>query len=413
MELTFAKTPTDLEQIADMMGRIFVRKSWFDLYATRMAYQTKDPWYKPEFSRIAKVDGRVVAHVSVVEKRMRVGRSVVRVGGIGDVFTHPEHRKHSFGRLLMEDAVKYMRENDFPLTMLYGIPNYYHKFGYIEAMSAYQIFADVRRLQAGAPEAAAFTIRAAEPADTPRLNALYNDFFARKTGAMVREEAHWYKVFDLNNLAATVAVDAQGGIAGYALHSPARSPEQFVNEIAFSDPAAPRALLAHLAKQAQERLDKELELRLAPDHPAHALLETIGARFVRRVFSEGEGQAMLGTLNAARALESLGEELAARLAASPLAGKSAALSIQNDAAGAAALRWDGRALAIAPAADHSIPSLQIPQTLLTRLLIGHGSLEHLLWRAPGLAPAITPDIAAILRALFPPQHPFTFEADYF
>ncbi|GAB4318911.1 MAG: hypothetical protein Kow0059_12710 [Candidatus Sumerlaeia bacterium] len=410
MELTWAKTPEDLEQIADLMAKVFVRFSYFDFYALRMAYQTKDPWYKPEYSRIVKDGGRIVAHVSIVEKRMRIGRSVIRVAGIGDVCTHPDHRMHSYSRLLMEDAIRYMRASGFPLTMLYGIPNYYHKFGYIEAMSAYQIFTGVKVLETLESPC---SLRPAEPADTPRLNKLYNEVYARLTGAMVREDAHWYKVFDLKRSAATVAVGPDGRIEGYALSTPPRNPEQYVHELAAESPEAARALLAHFGREARGRLAPEVEFRLSPEHPAAQCLETLGGRFVRRVYAEGEGQAMLGLIDLPLALTSLRDELEARLAASPLAGSRAALALETDSAGAASLAWDGSSLAVTAGTEDSIPVFRLPQTLLTRSLIGHWALDHLRWRSPDVAARFPSDAEAFFRALFPQRSPYTSEADYF
>ncbi len=406
MELTYAKTRADLEKIADLMSKVFVRGSYFDFYRKRMDYQTQDPYFRPEHSRLVKVDGRIVSHVSIIEKRMRIGRGLVKVAGIGDVFTHPEHRGQSYSRLLMEDALKYMREHDYPLSMLYGIPDYYHKFGYIEAMGTYSAFLQVKHLEGLEVKR---VLRPGEEKDVPRLNALYNEAYGHKTGAMQRLEAHWYKV--LGPRSVTVIQDDLGEIAGYAVTPPKRSGELYLSEAVVEDPDEARSLLGHFGRQAREGYQSELELRMAPDHPLVQYAQMLGGRFVTRLYSEGEGQAMLRTVHLLRVLEEIRDELEQRLAASAFQKATTGVNLVTDEAGEASLELEGGRIRLSPQANARRPTLEIPQNLLTRTLLGYWTVDQLRMRHPRLA--ISPEVAELLRVLFPRQFPLTCEADSF
>lgn len=406
MELTYAKDRADLEEIADLMSKVFVRGSYFDFYRTRMDYQTRDPYYRPEHSRLIKVDGRIVSHASIVEKRMRIGRGVVKVAGIGDVFTHPEHRGQSYSRLIMEDAIKYMREHDYPLSMLYGIPDYYHKFGYIEAMGTCSVFLQVKCLEGLEGKG---VLRPGEEKDVPRLNALYNKAYGRKTGAAERVEAHWYKVLGPRSL--TVLEDDSGRVAGYAVTPAKRSGELYLSEAVAPDLDAARSLLGHFGRLARERYLSELELRMAPDHFLAQYAQLIGCRLVTRFFGEGEGQAMLRTIDLFQLLEAIREELEQRLAVSAFQNATTGFNLVTDEAGEAGLELEGGKIRLSPQVHAGRPTLELPQNLLTRTLVGYWSVGQLRMRHP--RPAIPRELETLLDALFPPQLPLMCEADYF
>jgi hypothetical protein len=72
----------------------------------------------------------------------------------------------------MQAALDYMQNEKFDLTMLFGIPNYYHKFGYIEAMKNYQLeFLNPQLL----PESSKFQVRKFTPQDLPEMLRLYQE----------------------------------------------------------------------------------------------------------------------------------------------------------------------------------------------------------------------------------------------
>ena len=59
------------------------------------------------------------------------GSSPLRMGGIGNVCTHPEARGKGYATLMMEDAVRYMTEAGYPISCLFSdVGNrFYHRFG--------------------------------------------------------------------------------------------------------------------------------------------------------------------------------------------------------------------------------------------------------------------------------------------
>jgi predicted N-acetyltransferase YhbS len=406
MELTWAKNRQDLEEIAELMAKVFVQRSYFDFYRTRMDYQTLDPDFLPEHSRIVREDGRIVSHVSIITKYMRIGGSVVKLGGIGDVCTHPDCRGKSYSRALMQDAVRYMGEHDYALSMLYGIKNYYHKFGYIEAMGRYLAWLPTKFTEG---LEVSHTLRPSEPGDTPRLNELYNRAYGHSTGAMRRSEAHWYKINVPERI--TVALDRQGRIAGYGMISPTTVAEPYIQEAAVPDLSVARSLLAHYGELARKRLQPEIEFHIECAHPLIKFVRNLGGRFTTRLCGEGEGQAMLRVIDLNLTLNAMREELEARLAKSSLSHQDFRFNILTEDCGKSLLDFHKGKIELSPEPDLSAPGLKIPQNLLVRSLIGYWSVDQIPMRDPQIE--ISPELQQWLEVLFPLQEPVTGEADFF
>jgi predicted acetyltransferase len=408
-ELTYAKTLDDLAEIADLMSKVYVRGSYFDLYRTRMDYQTKDPYYKPEHSRIVRVDGRIVSHVSIVEKRMRIGRAVVKVAGIGDVYTLPDHRKKNFSRLLMQDAIKYMKAHRYPLTMLYGIPNFYHKFGYIEAIVEYATFVPTTATVDVKP---VLNVRPYEPSDAPRANELYNATYANKTCAMVREPAHWYKMGDPKT--AVVVTDNTGETCGYALFKQPYGAPFYVIEVAAPSPDIEQIIMATFVQKARESVIPEIEFRVAPDHPFWGYLQNFGPRNISRVYKEGQGQGMLGITDLLELFENLCPEFDERIARSRFFADTTGFNIATDI-GEIPLHVEQGKVRVEEHKEDRLPTLHVPQNWLVRSVIGYWDVARLdcRLRAQGQSRGIPETLEPLLEVLFPPDFPYTCEADYF
>ena len=79
---------------------------------------------------LLQLDGRQVSRVVIVPMLMRIGAAVVRMDGIGGVGTEEEFRNRGYSRRVMESAVQQMQRGDAALSTLFGIQDFYQKFGY-------------------------------------------------------------------------------------------------------------------------------------------------------------------------------------------------------------------------------------------------------------------------------------------
>lgn len=70
-----------------------------------------------------------LSRLGLREYQMRFGAAQLKMGGICRVGTKEEHRNKGYSRRVMDHTIVFMSENGFDVSMLFGIPNFYHKFG--------------------------------------------------------------------------------------------------------------------------------------------------------------------------------------------------------------------------------------------------------------------------------------------
>src|SRR3954462_1215842 len=193
---------------------------------------------------LLQLHGRQVSRVVIVPMLMRIGAAVVRMDGIGGVRTEEEFRNRGYSRRVMETAVQQMRRGDAALSTLFGIQDFYQKFGYETTGPEYTVV--VPLADAAAPTRSlphGWRFRPLTVDDMPAVKWLYHANTRRATGALVRHDAGddpseterlaavnpdsrkiglraWNRLSTIatepGEDACRVLVDASGGIAAYA-----------------------------------------------------------------------------------------------------------------------------------------------------------------------------------------------------
>ena len=67
-------------------------------------------WSGFDWRVLARVGGRVVGHVGIIERVVTVDGQPARLGGIGSVATLPERRGHGFASAALEEAAVFIRD---------------------------------------------------------------------------------------------------------------------------------------------------------------------------------------------------------------------------------------------------------------------------------------------------------------
>ena len=82
-------------------------------------------------SLVVEDGGAIVAQLWIADRTMRYGEGRVRFGGIADVGVDPAHRNQGHAGRLLDAAVKQMRANGQPLSLLStGRPGVYARRGW-------------------------------------------------------------------------------------------------------------------------------------------------------------------------------------------------------------------------------------------------------------------------------------------
>ncbi len=131
MEIRGAKE-SELEELIELQRLVFRPDE--AAQPRYRAYVREDPTYRLDQSRVV-VDGeRIVGHLRVWDRLIRVRGAKLRAGGLGGVLTHPAYRGRGYARALMRDTEGYMLEAGYDLGLLFTIIGtaFYRALGWTE-----------------------------------------------------------------------------------------------------------------------------------------------------------------------------------------------------------------------------------------------------------------------------------------
>jgi hypothetical protein len=390
------------------------------------------------------LDGRQVSRVVIVPMLMRIGAAVVRMDGIGGVSTEEEFRNRGYSRRVMETAVEQMRRGDAALSTLFGIEDFYQKFGYETTGPEYTVVLPLA--EATAPTRSlprGWRFRPLTPGDMPAVMRLYHANTRRATGALVRHDAgddpsETERLADLNpdarkiglrawnrlqgiavepgEDACRVLVDQSGRIGAYAWFGAnwwmgvrrRDLPGAFhIAEGMARDAEVADTLLVACRTWAEEAgSDGDgIALAIPPEGPVAMAAAYEGGQMLG-VYTRG-GNFMGRVLDLGRLLRLLQPELAARVRSArlPFQGR---LTFRTDEDEAAIVIRDDDVQVDGRASGGLV--VELPQTALARLCLGGFDPADVLARLPNRPNA---EVEAVLRALFPRRMPHIYPMDRF
>jgi predicted N-acetyltransferase YhbS len=84
----------------------------------------------PEQFRVLESDGEIVSFVQIEKDLLRIGRSVIVRGNVGNVACRPCHQGKGYASELLEDVLEWMKIAGYDLARLGGYVHYYSRFGW-------------------------------------------------------------------------------------------------------------------------------------------------------------------------------------------------------------------------------------------------------------------------------------------
>lgn len=372
------------EAIADLTGKAFASKSYWHWLAYCRDGYLDGSHYDWNASTVGLINGRVVTHWGVWGYRMRIGHSIVSVAGVGGVATDGRLRKSGLMKQTALSGIEASARAGYDFTLLFGIPDFYHKYGFVRAWPQQTYVSRVDTLPKKAMRLSRFV-----PRHRDDLAGIYNLCYEGLTGTAVRPTYGKRKHGWQGYLWKTPA----GKPAGYVIFDTGRGGFQVIDAAGDGE-----RIIAAVGSLARRRGANEVRW------PAlHYLSETatILRRGDCRLDTEyfRSAKAMVRLLNLPSALKKIDRELAARLARSSMASWCGELVVA-DARHRASLHIDRGAVEIRgeTASAHGV----FGGEEIAQLLIGTDDPAE---TAASWKTDLSGDAAGILPALFPHTHP--------
>ena len=273
MEIRAAKE-SELEQVVELCCVAFNP----DGHERYWQYVQGDSSYRLPQTRVVVVNDTVVSTLRVWERRMRVGASLVTMGGIGGVCTHPNYRGVGYASALMRDTIDYLRLIGCDLGVLFTIipEAFYRQLGWISL--PLHGFSVAYNSAAQAAAASAWQVTDFNPeTDLDAVAALYDLTNAQQSGTIARTRAYWDMAPSrIRGVLPTVVARQNGHIGGY-LNYEIDGKFVEVREVGYvpDDPTVLDALVSHFFQACEAQGVEEIGGRFPSQHPfAERLIAT-------------------------------------------------------------------------------------------------------------------------------------------
>lgn len=357
------------------------------------------------------VDDEAVSGLYLFDLPMRVGGAVVRMGGIGGVATRKEHRMKGYCRAVMDFTMRYMHDERYDMSVLFGIPNFYYRWGYVTSLVDCECL--IRVDGDGCPGAlrevrAKHRLRKMRRADIPAVLEIYAKANASRSATIARDPATWRgprKGSGWQIKARPLVAEQNGKIVGYMFVDESND-SVVCSEAAARDEVAYSSFAAFLARRARALKQETVRVIAPPDDPFAIYLRRFGATFTVRYPLCRAGMACITNFNTL--FRKLAAEFTRRARAAGLAQPSS-LCVVTDK-GAATISFDGRRARVALGERPAQARLCAAQEVLTQMLLGYRGWRDALnderVRLSGRKAPLGP-------ALFPQGEPFMWPADHF
>ena len=123
------------KQLVELFAKTFPYPSYFEMHEEGLKRYIYNSHYDWETSRIGVINDTIVSHFGIWDYNTRIGAARVRTAGIGAVITHGDFRKKGYLTKTARASIEAAKAAGYDLSVLFGIPDFYHKLDYSRAWS--------------------------------------------------------------------------------------------------------------------------------------------------------------------------------------------------------------------------------------------------------------------------------------
>ena len=265
MEIRGARE-SELEQVVELSCLAFNP----DGHERYWQYVKGDSSYRLPQTRVVVVNDRVISTLRVWERRLRVGASLVTIGGIGGVCTHPNYRGVGYASVLMRDTIDYLRTTGCDLGVLFTIipEAFYRRLGWTTLpLHGFNVTCDSATDAADSSE---WQVTDFNPeSDLDAVARLYDITNAQQSGTITRTRAYWDMAPSrIRGVFPTLVARKNEHIEGY-LNYEIDGKRAEVCEVGYipDNPTVLDALVSHFLRACETQGIEEIAGRFPSQHP--------------------------------------------------------------------------------------------------------------------------------------------------
>jgi len=400
LEIRIPRNQDEFRLANELMAQAYYQ-NYFDALQRIEMFGTGYPGYRPEHTRIAFWKGEMAGALRVTADAIRIGEARLKMGGLGWVSTAARHRHKGIARELLVDTMGYLRRNRYHVAMLFGIPNFYHRFGFTTTLAEYTT--EVDTLEALKLPAGPYRIRPGKPGDIAAIQKIHALEDSATSCSIIRSAAHitnrWAQWKSIR-----VLTDDRGKLHAYFI--PKSTTDGFaVLEVGLTNRDLAPGLLHAVAELAADEMAPRLRFHVPPGHPFVQFLLRLRSRHEARHTQDDGG--MMAVVNLGEMLESMLPEWEHQLAVGGLRDLRTELTLLVDRK---PIRIRAQRGAIDIAEGSGVNKFGVSNTELLHLISGYRYLEEIMALRRRI---LSSEARLLLGALFPKRTPFVWHLDRF
>ena len=400
LEVRGVRNDEERDRAHDLMAKTFA-PDFFEIVQQLNRVLVRYPGFLPEHTRVAVKNGQVAGTLRITTDTIRIGEARLKMGGFGWIAVDPDFRKQGVATLLIEDSLAYMRSQRYHVSMLFGVVDFYHRFGFATMLSDYLTSVDV--LEAENVDHAPYRVRSGKPGDIAAIHKLHNQDEADVACSIVRSTAHvtnqWIRWKPVQ-----VITDEKGKVQAYYLPKVTKQ-GLLVEELGTVNHHACGALLHACAQYALEHHAPQIRFAAPPSHPFLKYLLQYESKYEMHVKRNRDG--MMAIVDFGETLESMIPEWECRLAQSALFQERAEITLLIERK-PYRVRAHRGAIDVTPNSAENKVSLSHAE--FVQLLSGYRFLDEVLATQRRI---LNESGRALLAVLFPKRTPFVWPVDHF
>lgn len=169
----------DIEPILDLLTEYELPRQYFE------PFYLNDSSYRPEQSWVVEQHGRLLSHLRIFDRWLRLGQAHLHVAGIGNVITAREARGQGYFGAIMRAMLPSLNAQGYLYSLLWTPqPTLYNRYGWVSLPQ--------ERTEARMPShLSTTTMTPFRERDLPIIMQIYETNNAERTGPFLRSARYW------------------------------------------------------------------------------------------------------------------------------------------------------------------------------------------------------------------------------
>jgi len=352
------------------------------------------------------LDEKFVSGLEILDLELRIGIAKFKMGGIAGVRTDDGHRMKGYASNVLSRSIEYMVEKGYDVSMLFGIGDFYHRWGFATCLPEYELTIPTRNAEKASK---GYSSRPFELGDVEEILVIYEKNNVHRSCWIERTKDTWEpfkKGTWYDKPARSSVVLDEGKIVGYYAYDDSRCDVR-ITEIGFGERDAFEGMLREFAEMAIEKRVERIFVNIPPDHPFATFCRRFGCSMSISYPHDASG--MMRIINLHSFLQKLKPELERTIGEPSHHGTRRTLKITTDI-GEAAISISGREVGIEEPSSHADASMHVPHAVLIQCISGFRRVSEMLLDS---TVKYSGDVEDILSDLFKQNYPHCWPADTF